>query len=61
MFRLSHQVPSYVLTGEEGHNAPKGCFELDPAATPLELLQVVTGTKDGEVMQVSELQQQQQQ
>ncbi|XP_061357625.1 uncharacterized protein LOC133301925 [Gastrolobium bilobum] len=42
MFRFSHQVPSYLLTGQEGHNAPKGCLELDPAATPTELLQVVT-------------------
>ncbi|MED6107648.1 hypothetical protein PIB30_015820 [Stylosanthes scabra] len=42
MFRLSHQVPAYLLTGQEGHNAPKGCLELDPAATPMELLQVFT-------------------
>lgn len=42
MFRFSHQVPSYLLTGEEARNAPKGCLELDPAATPLELLQVIT-------------------
>lgn len=42
MFRLSHQVPSYLLTGHEGHNAPKGCLELDPASIPLELLQVLT-------------------
>lgn len=41
MFRFSHQVPNYVLTGQEGPNAPKGCQELDPAATPLELLQVI--------------------
>ncbi|KAB2633147.1 hypothetical protein D8674_029394 [Pyrus ussuriensis x Pyrus communis] len=40
LFRFSHQVPSIILTGNEGHNAPKGCLELDPAATPLELLQV---------------------
>ncbi|KAK7282048.1 hypothetical protein RIF29_10546 [Crotalaria pallida] len=39
MFRFSHQVPSYLLTGQEGHNAPSGCLELDPAATPMELLQ----------------------
>lgn len=38
MFRLSHKVPYYVLTGEEGSNVPKGCLELDPAALPLELL-----------------------
>ncbi|XAR50339.1 hypothetical protein NMG60_11004633 [Bertholletia excelsa] len=49
MFRLSHPVPSYILTGQEAPNAPKNCWELDPAAMPLELLQVmreekVTGT-----------------
>lgn len=42
MFRFSHQVPNYTLTGQEAQNAPKGCLELDPAATPLELLQVIT-------------------
>ncbi|KDP22162.1 hypothetical protein JCGZ_25993 [Jatropha curcas] len=42
MLRFSHQVPDHLLTGEEAHNAPKGCRELDPAATPLELLQVIT-------------------
>ncbi|KAI4337954.1 hypothetical protein L6164_016315 [Bauhinia variegata] len=42
MFRFSHQVPNYLLTGQEAHNAPKGCRELDPAATPLDLLQVMT-------------------
>ncbi|PRQ16973.1 putative transcription factor C2H2 family [Rosa chinensis] len=40
MFRFSHQVPYYLLTGLEGDNAPKGCLELDPASTPLELLQI---------------------
>ncbi|KAE9608580.1 putative DnaJ domain-containing protein [Lupinus albus] len=38
MFRFSHQVPSFLLTGQEGPNAPSGCLELDPAATPNELL-----------------------
>ncbi|CAL0305177.1 unnamed protein product [Lupinus luteus] len=42
MFRFSHQVPSYLLTGQEGHNAPSGCLELDPAATPMELLRITT-------------------
>lgn len=46
MFRFSHQVPSLLLTGEEAPNAPKGCRELDPAATPLELLRVITETKE---------------
>ncbi|XP_072950334.1 uncharacterized protein [Typha angustifolia] len=40
MFRFSHQVPSHLLTGEEAHNAPRGCHELDPAATPVEFLQM---------------------
>ncbi|RZC60609.1 hypothetical protein C5167_022365 [Papaver somniferum] len=48
MFRFSHQVPSYMLTGEEAQNAPKGCHELDPAATPVELLQVMTEAKKEE-------------
>lgn len=45
MFRFSHQVPSYMLTGQEAPNAPKGCLELDPAATPLDLLQVIEDVK----------------
>lgn len=47
MLRFSHRVPNHLLTGLESPNAPKGCLELDPAATPLELLQVIT--KDDEV------------
>ncbi|KAF5442241.1 hypothetical protein F2P56_034925 [Juglans regia] len=46
MFRFSHQVPNYLLTGQEAHNAPKGCRELDPAATSLELLQVIMEAKE---------------
>ncbi|KAI4307134.1 hypothetical protein L6164_030353 [Bauhinia variegata] len=47
MFRFSHQVPNYLLTGQEAPNAPKGCRELDPAATPLDLIQVKTEADDG--------------
>ncbi|PKA63806.1 Chaperone protein dnaJ 49 [Apostasia shenzhenica] len=50
MFRFSHQVPFYVLTGEEANNAPKDCVELDPAATPFELLQVLTEMKDEDLI-----------
>ncbi|KAF2294938.1 hypothetical protein P3X46_013980 [Hevea brasiliensis] len=50
MFRFSHHVPSYFLTGQEGPNAPKGCRELDPAATPLELLQVIVDVKEEEIL-----------
>lgn len=50
MFRFSHQVPSYKLSGQEAAHAPKGCWELDPASTPLELLQIVTEcSKEGDV------------
>lgn len=54
MFRFSHQVPSWLLTGEEAENAPKGCRELDPAATPLELLQVITEAKEDKAVWTSE-------
>ncbi|KAF3431036.1 hypothetical protein FNV43_RR25766 [Rhamnella rubrinervis] len=54
MFRFSHHVPSYLLTGQEAPNAPKGCRELDPAATPLELLQVIADVKEEEIMETGE-------
>ncbi|XP_057949600.1 uncharacterized protein LOC131144765 [Malania oleifera] len=54
MFRFSHHVPSYLLTGQEAANAPKGCRELDTAATPLELLQIITDVKEEEVVQNEE-------
>ncbi|XWS60260.1 hypothetical protein CRYUN_Cryun07bG0021100 [Craigia yunnanensis] len=54
LFRFSHQVPSYLLTGQEGQNAPTGCLELDPAATPLELLQVLTEAQVKEMEEINE-------
>ncbi|OVA09555.1 DnaJ domain [Macleaya cordata] len=54
MFRFSHQVPSYLLTGSEAQSAPKGCRELDPAATPVELLQVITEAKEEDVVEIAE-------
>lgn len=42
MYSFSHQVPHHMLTGQEAANAPNGCRELDPAAIPIELLQVIT-------------------
>ncbi|ESW24418.1 hypothetical protein PHAVU_004G129100 [Phaseolus vulgaris] len=45
MFRFSHQIPSYVLTGQEAPDAPKGCRVLDPAATPFEFLQLIEVVK----------------
>ncbi|KAI5657710.1 hypothetical protein M9H77_26503 [Catharanthus roseus] len=49
MLRFSHQVPHYVLSGEDAQKVPKGSLELDPAATPLELLQVLGEAKDRNV------------
>ncbi|KAI3471205.1 hypothetical protein Pfo_027868 [Paulownia fortunei] len=46
MFRFSHRVPHHLLTSQEAENVPKGCLELDPAATPLELLQMITETNE---------------
>ncbi|XP_048136599.1 uncharacterized protein LOC115741587 [Rhodamnia argentea] len=48
LFRFSHQVPAQLITGEEGANAPIGCWELDPASTPLEL-QVSTQGQGGDM------------
>ncbi|KAJ1279256.1 hypothetical protein BS78_04G141600 [Paspalum vaginatum] len=46
LFRFSHRVPSRLLTGEERNNAPKGCHELDPAATPVDLLKIISDVKE---------------
>ncbi|CAN0927192.1 Chaperone protein DnaJ [Linum grandiflorum] len=43
MFRFSHQVPSWSLNGK-GHNLPNNCWDLDPAATPDDLLHTATTT-----------------
>lgn len=34
MFKFSHKVPSFRMTGKEGKNVPAGTFELDPASLP---------------------------
>ncbi|KAL4342317.1 hypothetical protein GQ457_08G037460 [Hibiscus cannabinus] len=54
LFRFSHQVPSCLLTGQEGPNALKGCLELDPAAIPLDLLQVLTEAQVKEMEVITE-------
>ena len=41
IFRFSHKISSYLLTDQEATNLPNGSQELDPAALPLELLQVL--------------------
>ncbi|CAN6676404.1 unnamed protein product [Malus baccata var. baccata] len=52
LFRFSHQIPSCLITGQEAANAPKGCRELDPAATPLELLKVINDIKEEDMMEI---------
>lgn len=54
MFRFSHQIPSYILTGQEAPDAPKGCRVLDPAATPFELLQVIEVVKEVEMADIED-------
>jgi hypothetical protein len=44
MFRFSHLVPFYRMSGEEAPNVPKDSYELDPAALSKELLQDTTET-----------------
>ncbi|XP_076886308.1 uncharacterized protein LOC143536135 [Bidens hawaiensis] len=44
MFRFSHQVPSCLLRGQ-ALNLPDGCRDLDPAATPEELLRTAMEEK----------------
>lgn len=41
LFRFSHRIPSFQMTGKEGPNVPKGSFELDPASLPANLSEVV--------------------
>ncbi|CAN4121263.1 unnamed protein product [Withania somnifera] len=50
MFRFSHKISSFLLTGKEGPNAPKGYRELDPAAMPGELLEVIRDIEEIECM-----------
>ncbi|OIW13837.1 hypothetical protein TanjilG_31726 [Lupinus angustifolius] len=40
LYRFSHRVPSYKMTGNEREGVPKGSFELDPAALPSNLFEV---------------------
>ncbi|KAL1347508.1 hypothetical protein HN51_023577 [Arachis hypogaea] len=45
MLRFSHQVPSWLLKGE-AENLPEKCWDLDPAATPDELLHAAAAEAD---------------
>ncbi|KAL0281910.1 UNVERIFIED_CONTAM: DnaJsubfamily B member 14 [Sesamum angustifolium] len=54
MSRFSHQVPSRLLTGQEGPKSVKGCRQLDPAAIPLEILEVMSKVEGIEFMETDE-------
>ncbi|KAI5073890.1 hypothetical protein GOP47_0011903 [Adiantum capillus-veneris] len=38
MRRFSHRIPAYYLTSDQVPGKEEGCWELDPASTPLELI-----------------------
>ncbi|KAL6529072.1 hypothetical protein OROHE_014816 [Orobanche hederae] len=54
MFRFSHQVPCHLLTGKEGSKLLKGCRELDPAAIPLQFLEVMSNIEEIELVESDE-------
>jgi len=39
LYRFSHQVPSYKMSGNEREGVPRGSFEFDPAALPSNLFE----------------------
>ncbi|KAL6531248.1 hypothetical protein OROHE_014317 [Orobanche hederae] len=53
--RFSHQVPSHLLTGQEGSNLLKGCLELDPSAIPSQFLQLMSEIETMELEETDEV------
>ncbi|CAL5194680.1 unnamed protein product [Lathyrus oleraceus] len=49
LYRFSHRVPSFMMSGGERKDVPKGSFELDPAGLPKSVFQVQVGDP-GDVM-----------
>ncbi|KAK7397257.1 hypothetical protein VNO78_18424 [Psophocarpus tetragonolobus] len=40
LYKFSHRIPSYKMTGAEREDVPRGSFELDPAGLPNSLFEV---------------------
>ncbi|CAJ1941116.1 unnamed protein product [Sphenostylis stenocarpa] len=45
LFRFSHRVPSFKMTGEERAGVPAGSYELDPGALPINLAEIAVPEK----------------
>ncbi|PNY14503.1 chaperone protein dnaJ [Trifolium pratense] len=46
LYRFSHQIPSYKMSGNEREGVPRGCFELDPAALPTEIFEAEKDSRE---------------
>ncbi|KAK8712925.1 hypothetical protein V6N13_148153 [Hibiscus sabdariffa] len=46
LYRFSHQIPSFRMTGKEREDVPVGSFELDPASLPTNLDELVDPGED---------------
>ncbi|KAK7292325.1 hypothetical protein RIF29_08103 [Crotalaria pallida] len=50
LFRFSHRIPSFKMTGREGVGVPVGSYELDPASFPMNIEEIaVHGNMNGNV------------
>ncbi|CAJ1976187.1 unnamed protein product [Sphenostylis stenocarpa] len=45
LYRFSHQIPSYKMTGDERKGVPRGSFEFDPAALPTNFFEAADWAK----------------